>query len=211
MHSDVLCGRYGPISAHVLRHDSKVRAAHLVDVKGVSRTFAITLFEDRMPVGLREINSQISGGTLIGEAFRNAGYEIRKNVVQVSIVDLPAWLCRDFHLKAGKRQAKARLSEFYARKRGTTPAVYGTVVEIYHPDFRPPKITVVDVAQVNAPTQALGRVGFSKEEIWNRIGAENNWVDVKERLAKARRLAVPILKKLNSRLSKVLACPVCRA
>lgn len=44
LHTDVLEDKYGPITARIIKHTSKIREAHLIDKKNISRTFAITFF-----------------------------------------------------------------------------------------------------------------------------------------------------------------------
>ena len=46
LHTDILEEKYGPISTKLIRHDNKIREAHLVDFKGISRTYAITFINE---------------------------------------------------------------------------------------------------------------------------------------------------------------------
>ena len=82
--------------------------------------------------------------------------------------------------------AKARVSEFYAKKLGGKPVIYGEVAEIYSPDFRPATLSQIDRSQVNPSTKALEAQGFSKAEIWERLGAYNDWGNVQARYEKAK-------------------------
>ena len=116
LHTDILEDKYGLISAKVLRHDNKIREAHLIDKKGISRTFALTFFSKEMPnKEIKKINEEIKNGEAIGKAFREHQYSIRKNVLDVYIIELPSWLKHAF--KTSSNFAKARISEFYAKKR----------------------------------------------------------------------------------------------
>ena len=90
--SDALGERYGPITARVLKHDDREREAHLVDLKGVTRTYSITFLSRPMPAGLRELNREIRAGALMGETFRKRGFTIRKIVFDIFVVESPAWL-----------------------------------------------------------------------------------------------------------------------
>ncbi|MDO8647996.1 MAG: hypothetical protein Q7R70_06320 [Candidatus Diapherotrites archaeon] len=168
LHTDVLAQKYGQISAKVLRHDEKAREAHLIDSNGISRTFAITLFPKSIPKQIKKINEQIKNGSPIGETFRQNGFEVRKNVLSVNILQIPKWLKNDF--RTGKASAKYRISEFYAKSQKSKPVIYGTVIEIYSPDFREAKINQIDLIQLSAPTEALKKAGFSMQEIWEKIG-----------------------------------------
>jgi hypothetical protein len=185
LHTDILEEKYGPIRARVIRHDNQVRAAHLVDGKGISRTFAITFFSP-LPkkTEIAAINEQIKRGKPIGKAFREHGYAIRKNVLAVFVVPIPKWLQQAFGLQ--NASAKVRVSEFFAKKEGTEPFVYGKVAEIYSPDFRPAVINAIDRGQINPSAEALEKSGFSKEEIWRRLGAYNEWGDVKKQYQQAK-------------------------
>lgn len=196
LHTDVLEERYGPIHVDILRHDARVREAHLEDERGVSRTYALTFFPEQLPPEFRPIDRTIGNGQAIGKAFREAGYLVRKNVVAVFKLRLPPLLRRAFRVRA--TSAKARLSEFYARNRVGRPLLYGTVLEVYSPDFRPARLNATDYAQVNAPTDVLRRHGFTEEEIWRRLGDDNYWDDVRAQHAAAKlaaRRAVDALKQ----------------
>ncbi len=174
LHTDVLEDKYGPISAKVVRHDNQIREVHLVDHEGISRTYAITFFPNsRFPEEVQNINEEIKSGTPIGKAFRNHGYEIRKNVIDVLTVDIPTRLKEEFHTE--ETTAKARLSEFYAKKGNEPALIYGTVAEIYSPDFREPVINSTDIGQIHPATESLNKLGITKDEIWEKLGNEARW------------------------------------
>ncbi|HIH11346.1 TPA: hypothetical protein HA241_04105, partial [Candidatus Woesearchaeota archaeon] len=134
LHTDVLEEKYGPIHSKIIIHNNQNRLAHLIDNKRISRTFAITFFLDDWTEDVKKINDEIKNGESIGKAFRQHQYAIRKNVLEVYKLEIPAWLKKEFD--TNDNYAKARLSEFYAKKKGSPPVIYGIVVEIYSPDFR---------------------------------------------------------------------------
>lgn len=203
LHTDVLEDRYGKITARVLKHDDEIREAHLVDPEGISRTYAITFLTfDKENTELVLINEEIKEGGLIGETFRKHGYEIRKNVIDVYPIELPDWLKEDFH--SDEDYAKARLSEFYARKEGD-PVIYGTVVEIYHPDFRGPVVNEADINQVQPSTEMFEKAGVGKMEVWDRLGETKNWDDLGERYRRARQLSLSLVFKTRQKLDDYLA------
>lgn len=180
LHTDVLKEKYGQISARVIRHDDKIREAHLVDENSVSRTYALTFFTgEKKDPEIQKIDEKIRDGRPIGEEFRLNGYEIRKNVIAAFILKIPSWLQRDFGTKS--RTAKARLSEFYAKKKNKKPVIYGTVVEVYSPDFREPRLNKTDKSQINPLTREFEKIKISKNEIWKRISSGNDWSDIKEK------------------------------
>lgn len=178
LHTDYLTDAYGPIHADVLRHDDRkelsdtvvsIRVARLVDKKDILRTFAVThLTYDKNDSELVKIDEEIRGGGLIGSTFRKHGFEITKNVLDVSIVDIPAWMSKDFQVNASK--AKARLFEFYAKNENEQAKLYGTVIEIYSPDFKNPEagINEYDLSQVQRPSQNMG---LSLDEIWKQLAS----------------------------------------
>src|SRR5574341_2380353 len=127
--TDALGERYGRIFARVIRHDAGEREAHLVDSTGVTRTYSYTFLSRPMPVPLRAVNDEIRAGRLIGEAFRDRGFSIRKNVVDVFVVETPGWLRTAFRVR--ERYAWARIFEFHARKGDAPPSLYGTLCEIF--------------------------------------------------------------------------------
>ncbi|MFA6064260.1 MAG: hypothetical protein WCW44_06320 [archaeon] len=185
LHTDVLEEKYGPIHAIVKKHTDKLRESLLVDAHGIARTYAATVFSTKFRGELKDVNDAIKQGKPIGQAFREKGFIIRKNVLDVFIVELPYWLKKEFSSGA-EGYAKARLSEFYAKKGNSKPIIYGVVTEVYSPDFRKPVINDVDTSQISATTKALEKNGFSKENIWQRIGNENNYDDEIDSFFKAK-------------------------
>lgn len=205
LHTDILEERYGPIHAKVLRHDSKIRKSLLIDSKGIARTYALTFLQDWHNEEIKKINEQIKSGEAIGVAFRVKGYSIRKNVLDVFIIKLPKWLKDAFCTK--EDYAKARISEFYAKKKNGQPVIYGIVTEIYTPDFRKPLIRIADKGQISALTECLEKQGFSKNEIWRRIGDENNYEDCQERYEEAKKESKMIVSKIKNKVEEEIKSP----
>jgi len=217
LHTDILEQKYGPIHAEVLRHDNvkemkkgaeRIREARLVDEENILRTYALTfLTYDKENSEIANIDNEIREGGLIGQTFRNYGYTIKKNVIDVFIMPIPSKMKDDF--KVETNEAKARLTEFYAKKTGSTPTIYGTVLEIYSPDFKNPDdgINEVDINQVNPLTGALQSVGVPIDEIWERLdraGENNEWDDVKERYEQANELSQPVVQSLHEKITQYL-------
>lgn len=200
LHTDVLKEKYGEIHAKVLKHNSTIRESLLVDSKGIARTYALTFFNGGRNKEVEEINQKIKNGEAIGKAFRGKGYLIRKNVLDVFVIKIPDWLKKEFQTK--EKFAKARLSEFYAKKQGKNPIIYGIVTEVYTPDFRKPIINEVDKLQIGATTECLEDEGFSKEEIYRRIGDDNNYDDVQEKYDKAKEKSNVIISKLRKKIEE---------
>lgn len=134
--TDDLEGRFGPISARVLRHDNEVRECHLVDRLGISRMFAVTFFgSDRRSAELTIIDQEIKFGNPIGKTLRKHKYLINKNVFEVLVIELPEWLKIAFQDK--RSYAKGQVSEILIRHENAPIEVYGIIAEIYCPDFEP--------------------------------------------------------------------------
>lgn len=174
LHTDVLEDKYGPITPIVLEHNARVRQVHLRDERGVSRTFAITLFpESGIPAPLSDIDHQIRAGGAIGKTFRDAGFEVRKNVLEVLIIKMPQHLKDAF--QTDENFAKARTSEFLARSSDGGVFKYGTVIEIYHPDFRSATINDTDKSQELPPVDILRGCGINLRQVWQQIGGEKTF------------------------------------
>jgi hypothetical protein len=198
LHTDVLQENYGSIEADVIRHNDEFREAHLVDPDKISRTYAVTFFPDEHENhDLKRINEEIRSGGAIGITFREHDYAIRKNVLDVFVFKLTDWLQDAF--QTNERYAKARLSEFYAKTQDEQPKIYGDVLEVYTPDFRPPIINAVDTRQINPSTKQLRAKGFSRDDIWHRIGNENDWSDAQQAYKQARIDSLPAVFKLRKR------------
>jgi len=217
LHTDILEQKYGPIHAVVLRHDNvkemkrgaeRIREARLVDEKDILRTYALTfLIYDKRNEEIANIDDEIRQGGLIGQTFRRHGYTINKNVIDVFIMPIPSWMKNDFQTEAD--EAEARLTEFYTKKEGVVPVIYGIVLEIDSPDFKDPAngINNVDVTQVNPLTGALQGVGVPADEIWERLdrAAETNeWDDLKARYEQAQKLSQPVVESLHEKIKKYL-------
>ena len=203
LHTDVLEDKYGTIDAKVIKHDSHIREAHLVDKKGISRTYAITFFPKNKSPAIIKIDKAIRKGAPIGKAFRDHGYKIRKNVIGVFVIKIPSYLKKEFDTK--EEYAKARLSEFYSKKDRFKPAIYGTVVEIYSPDFRSAVINTVDINQVNATTKSFKKQGITMEDIWDRIGENNNWEDFSEKYEKAKKSSLKDVYEMKERIRQYVS------
>jgi len=203
LHTDVLEEKYGPIHVEVLEHSKSLRKAHLVDEDGISRTFAVTLFPDSWAnPEIDEIDSKIASGQAIGKTFREHRYAIRKNVIDVYAVEIPEWLRESFATE--ESFAKVRLSEFYAKKEGVDPVVYGVVAEIYTPDFRSPIINPYDKSQISATTAALVKNKVPTQEIWRRIGLDNDYHDLQSNLDQAKKDTLPVLFEVKRRIAETL-------
>jgi hypothetical protein len=200
--SDALGERYGPITARVVRHDAREREAHLVDATGTTRTYSLTFLSRPMPGPLRPVNEEIRSGRLIGEAFRDRGFAIRKNVVDVFVVESPAWLRTAFRVK--ERYAWARVFEFHARKGPAAPHLYGTLCEIFTPDFKPPIVTPTDVSWLGPCLPGLRACGFTREDAWRRIGRLEDGRDVGGRFFRARLRTLPRVFDLRKRVLELL-------
>lgn len=215
LHTDILEQKYGPIHALVIRHDNvtetkkgapRIREVKMLDKDNILRTYALTfLTYDKTNEEITNIDEEIRNGGLIGKTFREHGYEIKKNVIDVFLINLPSWMKKDFNNDSDI--AKARLTEFYAKKLNETPLIYGTVLEIYSPDFKNPSegINDIDLQQINPLTGTLQSVGVPIDEIWERLdrAAENNeWDDLKDRYEKAQHLSAPIIKSLHEKIEE---------
>jgi len=213
LHTDILEQRYGPIHSEVLRHDNVretvegtdcIREARLVDEYNVLRTYALTfLTYDRNNEEILNIDDQIRNGGLIGKTFRENGYTVKKNVIDVFLIVIPEWMKKDFQTEA--ENAKARLTEFYAKKDGEAPVIYGYVLEIYSPDFKDPKngINEIDTAQVNPVTDKFTQVGIPMDEVWARLDRASEgdeWNDEEEKYKQAQELSRPIVEALHSKI-----------
>lgn len=219
LHTDVLEERYGPIHAESERHDDvrsfepseteqyPIREAHLRDEQGISRTYALTfLTYDPDNEELYKIDSEIRSGGAIGKTFRDHGYQIRKNVIDVFTLQLTPKLKQEFNVQDDD-YAKARISEFYARKEHDEPTIYGRVLEVYTPDFRGPVINEIDTAQVNPSTDILKRYGVSKDQIWERLAdasRTDEWDDMKDRYQKAKEESLPEVFEWRKRINSYL-------
>lgn len=217
LHTDILEQKYGPIHAEVLRHDDvseskvgedRIREAKLSDKENICRTYALTfLTYDKNDKDLSAIDDKIRKGGLIGKTFREYGFIIKKNVIDVFLLDLPEWLKKDFDTNSNK--AKARITEFYAKKENYSPVIYGNVLEVYSPDFKDPKdgINDIDIRQINPMTSTLQSVGIPSDEIWSRLDdadRDDEWDDLNDKYEKAQKMSTPIINELREKINKYI-------
>ncbi|MCU0660444.1 MAG: hypothetical protein MUD00_02415 [Candidatus Pacebacteria bacterium] len=217
LHSDVLEEKYGPIHAEVLRHDDTksdtlldeyaMREVHLTDEHDISRTYALTfLTYEKTDEELYEIDTKIRNGGMIGKTFREYGYEIRKNVIDVSTLPLSDELKKVF--QTDEKYAKARISEFYAKKQDGKPKIYGLVMELYTPDFREPTVNLFDIKQVNPSTTILEKNGINKEMIWEHLGETQTasaWREDESAYEKAKKDSLPEVFEWRKRVENYIS------
>jgi hypothetical protein len=165
LHTEVLKEKYGKVNTHVLRDDDHIRDVLLMDEHLIARTYALTIKNKQWQHNdeIYEVNKAIQNGEGIGEAFKSRGFVIQKNVLDVYVIKLAEWLRLAF--ETNNKTAKARIAEFIVKK-GNLIYNYGTITEVYAPDFRTPQVNETDKAQINIPSSVFKSFGFSKEEIW---------------------------------------------
>jgi len=213
LHTDVLQDKYGPIVADVLRHDNvtetkkgseRIREARLVDKDNVLRTYALTfLTYDKNNKEIVSIDEEIRLWWLIWVTFRKHWYTIKKNVIDVFIMDIPERMRKDFYTEWDK--AKARLTEFYAKSPTTNPVIYWIVLEVYSPDFKNPEdgINQIDINQINPSTGTLQDSGIPIDEIRERLdraSESNEWNDLKERYEQSQKLSKKVVESLHKKI-----------
>jgi len=157
--------KYGKIGVQIICDDDNIREVLLMDELHITRTYALTMKnkEWRRNKEICSINRAIQNGETIGKAFKSRGYGIQKNVLDVYITRLPGWLQLAFATES--KAAKTRITEFIVKKHDEIYS-YGLITEIYSPSFRKPVVNAADEMQVNIPSPALLKLGFSKEEMW---------------------------------------------
>jgi len=208
LHTDVLEEKYGPIHSEILEHNDELREVLLSDKEGIARTYALTFFPVNRENELNDVNQEIKAGGMIGKSFRDNGYEVRKNVVDVFIIDIPKWLQKKFAVE--KNHAKARISEFYAKKQVGAPVIYGYVLEVYSPDFRDPSINDIDMAQVNPSTEMFKSIGIGEDKIWERLersSEENEWIDLGDDFKKVKMKTMPFVFELKNKMESRINVP----
>ncbi len=217
LHTDVLQDKYWPIIADVLRHDNvikskkwseRIREARLVDKNNILRTYALTfLTYDKNNKEIVSIDEEIRLWGLIWETFRKHWYIVKKNVLDVFIMDIPNRMKEDF--KVDSYKAKARLTEFYAKSSDTNPVIYWVVLEVYSPDFKNPKdgINQTDINQINPSTWTLQDSGIPADKIRERLdrAAETDeWKDLQERYIQAQELSKKVVNSLHKKINKFI-------
>lgn len=204
LNTELLEGKYGPVSVRLLSHDNEIRESHLVDRHGISRTYAVTFLAPSYPEELAPIDAEIRNGVPIGRTFRKYGYDVRKNYLKALTVELPLRLRSEFAHPS--RFAKAFISEFLARIDVRPPVLYGTVIEIFSPDFRSPAMSERDLLQGRATMKSLIVVGVPPEEIWERLGNGTAGERADPRYLEARRNCEREILLIEERLALLLRC-----
>jgi hypothetical protein len=204
LHTDILESEYGPVRVRLLHHDQDFRVVHLIDQQGISRTFAITFFppQGHSP-SIAEVNRKIKNGNPLGKAFRDGGYEVRKNVLKVLIIKKPEWLTTAFCNQTPF--AKARISEFLARQAPNSVEFYGTVFEIYPNAFRLPEISSFDRLQEAPMVKNLLKHGFQIEQIWNCLANTQRYPCQEIRYVKALEESQENIFDLSQKIYQVLS------
>ncbi len=203
LHTDLLAERYGPVSIRLLRHDNEVREVHLIDRQRVSRTYAVTFLASPCPEEFTGIDAEIRDGAPIGSTFRKYGCEVRKNVLKALAVELPSWLRTEF--AHSSPFAKAFIVEFLARIDARPPELYGTIIEIYSPDFLTSEITEADLLREGPTLKSLIASRVPHEEIWQLLGRGTARVRADSRYMSAWRNCRRDILMMGKRLASLLA------
>lgn len=214
LNTDVLQAKYGKITADVLRHDNvkeierwqeRIREARLIDKDNILRVYALTFLTfDKNNQEIATIDEEIRLWWLIWVTFREHWYIVKKNVLDVFMMDIPDWIENDFMTTWGK--AKARISEFYAKSESTHPLIYGIVLEVYSPDFRY-RINKTDKDQINPSTWTLQDSGIPVDEIRERLDRatdKHRWDDWADRYKQAKKLSKKVVKSLHKKINKYI-------
>jgi hypothetical protein len=174
LHTDILEEKYWPIHAKIHIHNDTHRIVDLCDEQDISRTRAITIFfKDSRNEEIKRIDEIIKAWSAIGKTFREFGYEVRKNVISVYVIQLSEELKKVFDTQ--DNTAKIRLSEFYAKSPASEPIIYWIVAEIYSPDFRSGAVNQVDFSQINPLTRLVEQYWGTKQDLRDILGRENDW------------------------------------
>jgi hypothetical protein len=204
LHTDVLEDKYGPIRVQLLHHDQDFRVVHLMDRESISRTFAITLFPaQEHSSSLAAISQKIKNGNPLGKSFRDSGYEVRKNVLKALIIQKPDWLNTSFCDPTPF--AKARISEFLARKSSDSVEFYGTVLEIYPSMFRSAEISMIDKFQESPTVNNLLKHGFQVDQVWNGLANTHLHYRGEFRYIQALRESQQDMSNFSQRIDQVLS------
>jgi len=147
LHTDHLEAKYGKISANVVMHNDTMRKVNLIDKDGISRTFSLVFFYNHKNKLFKKINDKLKNDGLIGKTFREHGYIIYKNILLTGTIKLPEWLRHNFKTQSNYASTKAYV--LCVQKKPFKPVKYGTVVEIYAPDFLQPSSNSVNFLKTN--------------------------------------------------------------
>jgi hypothetical protein len=133
LHTDRLEARFGPVRAQIHEHTDSRRVIDIVDETGVSRTHAVTWFDNPNPVGmLAPAREKIRNGALLGKTIRDEGYDIEKAVLEEGIVEIPGWLADRFFTDADETEYK--VYKFICHD-GEHSETFGIVCELYSPEM----------------------------------------------------------------------------
>lgn len=174
LQTDILEQQYGLISAIILRHDNatlavegadRLREVKLVDQHSSIKAYALTFITyDKNNSEVAKIDEEIRLGGLIGKTFRKHNYNIKRSVIDVTDITIPAWLQKEFGIESEK--IRARLIDFYIRKDEETPCVYGTILEIHAPEF---DLNNTETPYINPSHISLQDEGIAMNIIWENL------------------------------------------
>jgi hypothetical protein len=160
----------------VLYHDKAAREVLQIDLRGIATQYTTIIKNNENPPsdGIAEVERAIQQGEGVESAFRNRGFIIRKNVLDVYVVSLRSWLRKEF--ATVECLAKARNTELII-KRGEMIRNYAMITEVYSPELYKAEVTEHDNTQVNFAFGTLQAAGFSKQEIWQLMDQEaKSWL-----------------------------------
>jgi hypothetical protein len=136
LNTDSMEAKYGHITLEIRKHNDSMRETMMNDMQGIGRTYALTFFPQNMAPEVQEVNRWIQYRGFVGQSFRDAGFDLEKRTLDEFTIQIPSWLQKDFRTES--INAKVKVYDMVVSKNGQS-YLYGTIAEVYHPDFKAPE------------------------------------------------------------------------
>jgi len=174
LRTDHLRKLYGPIHPQILLHNrfERKRFVRMLDDQGKCRMAAYTeLNVSAWDDAIRAIDEEIEKGGFIGETFKKYGYVGHPYFTQAYNWPIPSPEVQKM-LNTQSPFAHIWRYEYFVWKFGVKPIVYGTVYEIFHPDYMKPGLEKGIVWTSRAYARELERQNRAKEQEVDREMAD---------------------------------------
>lgn len=99
LHTDILKSIYSDIRVEIEYQAENIRKVHLIDNLGISRTYAITHFNERdWTEEIYLLASEIKKGKSIGKTFKSFGFNVNKKPIFIGKINLSKSLATKMNL-----------------------------------------------------------------------------------------------------------------
>lgn len=139
LNSERIREKFGSYGIEVLRSDGRVRVSDLFSVHNeiqVCRTFAVTVYPEKVDARFAEEHELIVGGQSIGEVFKSHGWTIEKRHRYFGEIEADTKYSGVYQLMGEVAPTKLAVHVYaFVIQKDDAEFAYALITEVHHPDY----------------------------------------------------------------------------